>query len=435
MPKRTATPAGTARRSMSAAAGATALGLMLASCGGDGDSGAVEIDFYYPIAVGGPLESVIDGYIEQFEDENPDVEVTPVYSGDYEQTLASVQSATQAGNPPALTVLGANNLVTLDDLELMTPIGEIVDDEEWLGSFEEGFMTDSTLDDGTVASIPFQRSTVVMYWNKELFEEAGLDPEAPPESWDDMVESGEQVMDGAGAQWGVQIPSTTWGVWMLEAMVIQNGTMLWDPDSGTEVSYDDPATITALGNWQDLQEEGLEPSGTVDWGTLPDDFADGGTGIIWTTTGQLTNIRENADFDFGVAPLPAQEQPGSPTGGGNLYVMNGVSDEEQEAAVELTRFLSSPEIQADWTVESGYVAPLEEAWETEPLASYVEDFPEAMVAVEQLDDAKPEFGVYNRQEAFDVMGNSIEEVMGGADVESTLEEAQEQADDLLQEHR
>ncbi|GAB3700573.1 ABC transporter substrate-binding protein [Nocardiopsis oceani] len=420
---------------MSAAAGATALGLMLASCGGDGDSGAVEIDFYYPIAVGGPLESVIDGYIEQFEDENPDVEVTPVYSGDYEQTLASVQSATQAGNPPALTVLGANNLVTLDDLELMTPIGEIVDDEEWLGSFEEGFMTDSTLDDGTVASIPFQRSTVVMYWNKELFEEAGLDPEAPPESWDDMVESGEQVMDGAGAQWGVQIPSTTWGVWMLEAMVIQNGTMLWDPDSGTEVSYDDPATITALGNWQDLQEEGLEPSGTVDWGTLPDDFADGGTGIIWTTTGQLTNIRENADFDFGVAPLPAQEQPGSPTGGGNLYVMNGVSDEEQEAAVELTRFLSSPEIQADWTVESGYVAPLEEAWETEPLASYVEDFPEAMVAVEQLDDAKPEFGVYNRQEAFDVMGNSIEEVMGGADVESTLEEAQEQADDLLQEHR
>ena len=435
MPKRTATPAGTARRSMSAAAGATALGLMLASCGGDGDSGAVEIDFYYPIAVGGPLESVIDGYIEQFEDENTGVEVTPVYSGDYEQTLASVQSATQAGNPPALTVLGANNLVTLDDLELMTPIGEIVDDEEWLGSFEEGFMTDSTLDDGTVASIPFQRSTVVMYWNKELFEEAGLDPEAPPESWDDMVESGEQVMDGAGAQWGVQIPSTTWGVWMLEAMVIQNGTMLWDPDSGTDVSYDDPATVTALENWQDLQEEGLEPSGTVDWGTLPDDFAGGGTGIIWTTTGQLTNIRENADFDFGVAPLPAQEQPGSPTGGGNLYVMNGVSDEEQEAAVELTRFLSSPEIQADWTVESGYVAPLEEAWETEPLASYVEDFPEAMVAVEQLDDAEPEFGVYNRQEAFDVMGNSIEEVMGGADVESTLEEAQEQADDLLQEHR
>ncbi len=173
----------------------------------------------------------------------------------------------------------------------------------------------------------------------------------------------------------------------------------------------------------------------MDWGTLPTEFANGGTGIIWTTTGQLTNIRDNADFDFGVAPLPAQEQPGSPTGGGNLYVMNGISDEEQEAAVELARFLSSPEIQADWTVESGYVAPVEEAWETEPLASYVEDFPEAMVAVEQLDDAEPEFGVYNRKEVFDVMANSIEEIMGGAEVESTLEEAQEQADAILEEYR
>lgn len=90
-------------------AGLTAAGLLLSACGGDGDGAeTTEIDFYYPIAVGGPLESVIDGYIEQFEEENPDVSVTPVYSGDYEQTLASVQSATQAGNPPALTVLGAN---------------------------------------------------------------------------------------------------------------------------------------------------------------------------------------------------------------------------------------------------------------------------------------------------------------------------------------
>lgn len=415
---------------------AVAGGLALTACGGDGgEDGVTEIDFYYPIAVGGPLESVIDGYIEDFNAEHDDVEVTPVYSGDYEQTLASVQSQAQAGNTPALTVLGSNERLTIHEAGVITPIGEIVDDPEWFDSFYEPFMGDSTLPDGTVASIPFQRSTVVQYWNKDLFEEAGLDPEAAPETWEEMVEFGEQAQDQAGADWGVQIPSTTWGVWMLEGMVIQNGSMLWDPETGTDVAFDDEATVSALQNWTDLQNEGVEPQGTVDWGTLPTEFANGGTAIAWTTTGQLSNIRQSADFDFGVSPLPAQEQAGSPTGGGNLYVMEGISEQEQDAAVELARYLSSPEIQSDWGVESGYVAPLDEAWEMEPLTGYVEEFPQAGVARDQLDVAEPEFGTYRRQEVFDVMANAIEDVMGGADVQESLEQAQERADEILEEYR
>lgn len=257
------------RRTAPLVATVAATGLLLSSCGAATEDENVEIEFYFPIAVGGPLEGAIGGYVDQFEDENPDISVTPVYSGDYEQTLASVQSATQAGNPPALTVLNATNLLTLDELDLITPVGEVTDDEEWLSSFEEGFMANSTLPDGTVASIPFQRSTIVMYWNKALFESAGLDPETPPSTWNEMTEYGQQVMEDGDASWGVQIPSTSWGVWMLEAMTIQNGTMLWDPETGTDVRYDDPATVTALENWVGLQEEGLEPSGTVEWGTLP----------------------------------------------------------------------------------------------------------------------------------------------------------------------
>lgn len=246
---------------------------------------------------------------------------------------------------------------------------------------------------------------------------------------------GKQAQDRGGADWGIQIPSTTWGVWMLECMVIQNGELLWDAESGAHVGYDDPATATALQNWADLQADGLEPKGTVEWGTLPTEFSNGNTAIAWTTTGQLTNIKDNADFEFGVAPLPAQDQPGSATGGGNLYVMDGIDDDQQDAAVELARFLSSPEIQSDWGVESGYVAAVEEAWESEPLASYVEEFPQAGAARDQLDVAEPEFGTYRRQEVFDVMANAIEEVMGGAEVEPTLEEAQKQADEILAEYQ
>ena len=406
--------------------------LALSACGGDGvQDGVTEIDFYYPIAVGGPLESVIDGYIEDFNAEHDDIEVTPVYSGDYEQTLASVQSAAQAGNAPALTVLGANELLTIHEAGVITPIGEIVDDQEWFDSFYEPFMGDSTLPDGTVASIPFQRSTIVMYWNQELFEEVGLDPEAAPETWDEMAEAGQQVQDSTEASSGVQVPTSSW---LFEAMVIQNDVLL-DDESGTEVHFDDPGTVTALENWTQLQEDGIHPSGNVDWGTAPTDFANGDTAVLWHTTGSLTQINESADFDFGVAPLPAQEQAGSPTGGGNLYVMEGISEEEQEAAVELARYLSSPEIQTDWGVESGYVAPMDEAWEMEPLAGHVEEFPQAGVARDQLDVAEPEFGTYRRQEVFDVMANAIEDVMGGADVQESLDQAQEQADQILEEYR
>ena len=417
-------------------AGTTAAVLTLSACGADGgEDGVTEIDFYYPIAVGGPLESVMDGYIDQFNSEHDDIEVTPVYSGDYDQTLASVQSAVQAGNAPAATVLLSTDLRTLHDQEIIAPIGEVAEDEEWFSSFDEAFMENSVLDDGTVASIPFQRSTLVMYWNKELFEEAGLDPETPPETWDEMKEMGHQVMDDGGADWGVMVPSSGTAIWQFEAFTIQNGLVL-DNDDGTETNFDDPAAVTALENWVSLQEEGLEPEGIVDWNTVPNDFANGSVGMVWTTTGNLTNIRDNADFEFGVAPLPAQEQPGSPTGGGNLYLTEGLPEEEQQAAVELIRFLSSPEIQADWTVESGYVAPLQEAWETEPLASYVEDFPEAEVAREQLPDAEREFAPYHRQEVGQFASTAVQKALdGGGEPQELLQDAQEQADQVLEEYR
>ncbi|GAA1453529.1 ABC transporter substrate-binding protein [Nesterenkonia lacusekhoensis] len=408
-------------------------GLALSACGGDGgEDGVTEIDFYYPIAVGGPLESVMDGYIEDFNAEHDDIEVTPVYSGDYEQTLASVQSAAQAGNSPAATVLLSTDVRSLEDSELITPIGEVVEDPEWFDSFDEGFMANSTLDDGTVASIPFQRSTIVMYWNKELFEEAGLDPETAPETWEEMAEAGQQVQDSTEASWGVQVPTSSW---LFEAMAIQNEVLL-DDETGTEVRFDDPGTVSALENWTRLQEDGVHPAGNVDWGTAPTDFANGDTAVLWHTTGSLTQIQENADFDFGVAPLPAQQQPGAPTGGGNLYIMEGISEEEQDAAVELTRYLSSPEIQADWTVQSGYVPPQQQAWDEQVLVDHSEELPQVQALQEASEEAYREYAPYRRSEIVATLDSALESALDGSSTpEQALSEAQDSSDDLLEEYR
>lgn len=422
-------------RGFTVMAASAVVGLLLASCSSaDGDD-VVEIDFYYPIQVGGPLQDAIDGYVEQFESENTDIKVTPVYSGNYEQTLASVQSAAQAGKSPAVTVLQPVHTRTLDDMGLIKPIGNIVDDDEWFGSFDEAFMLNSVLDDKTVASIPFQRSTNVMYWNKEMFERAGLDPDSPPETWDEMVDIGHKLMDDGGAKWGIQIRSSADSVWPLQAMAIQNDVLL-DSDDGTETFYDDPGVVKALENWAGLADEGVSPPGVIDFATTPLDFASETVGIIWTTTGQLTNVRNNADFEFGVGPLPAQKRRGAPTGGGNLFLMDGVSEAEEEAAVKLIRFLSSPEIQSDWTVASGYVAPLEEAWELEPLKSYIEDFPQAGVAREQLEYAERELATYHAQEIGQLGSTAVQEAVSGERTpEEALKHAQEQADEILEEYR
>lgn len=414
-----------------AVAALTASTLALAGCSGSGsDDGTVAIDFYYPINVGGPLESTMNEFISEFEEQHPDISVTPVYSGDYNQTVAAVRSAASAGDSPAAAVLMSTEMYSMLDENLITPISEIVEDQEWFDDFHDAFMVNS-MDGDTVVSLPFQRSTVVQFWNKEHFEQAGLDPETPPTTWDELVEMGTAVQENSDTTWAVQIPSDTPnGAWILQAFTIQNGQQLASED-GTEVYLDHPATIEGLQNWGRLSEAGLAQDGTIAWGTLPNEFAQGNASIIWTTTGQLTNIRDQANFDFGVSMLPANHQLGSPTGGGNFYILADAPEDEQAAAAELGRFLTSPEIMARWTIASGYVAPTESAWETDALAEYVEEFPAATVARDQLPHAVGELGTYRRGEIEDLINAMIASVMNGQDPAEAAAEAQEDADEIL----
>ena len=78
--------------------------------------------------------------------------------------------------------------------------------------------------------------------------------------------------------------------------------------------------------------------------------------MMWTTTGNLTNVRTNAKFPFGVAMLPAQKRRGSPTGGGNFYIFKKASPAQQQAAFKFVKLMTQPERAAQWSIETGYVA-------------------------------------------------------------------------------
>ena len=402
------------------------------------DEGPVELTMYYPIAVGGPLTEVIDGLVADFTAENPDVVVDAIYAGNYNDARIKALAALEAEEPAQLSVLFSIDLYDLIEQDAIIPFDEIVataEERAWLDSFYPALMENGRYD-GMTWGIPFQRSTIVMYYNKDMFRAAGLDPETPPATWEELVTAGRALTDPANNEWGLMIPSTGYPYWMFGALSMQNGQVLMSPD-GTETYFDDPAVVEALEFWRDLgQDHGIMPAGTIEWGTLRQQFLEGRTAMMWHSTGNLTAVRENAAFDFGVAMLPASVRRGSPTGGGNFYIFKDTTEAERRAAMRLIRFMTDPERSAEWSIRTGYMGISPDAYETDALSGYVEEFPAARVARDQLEFATAELSTFQTGRVRKLLDDAIQAALTGQmGPGEALEGAQAEADRLLRPYR
>lgn len=401
------------------------------------------ISFFYPVQVGGPLTQVIDGYVARFMAANPDVEVESVYSGNYIDTTTKALTAAKAGAPPTIAVLLATDIYTFLDEDVIVPIDGLVKtdaDRAWLGGFMPAFLKSAQVG-GKLWSIPFQRSTAVLYWNKKAFAESGLDPEKYPTTWDEMVAYGKAVLrkDASGkvTRWGVGIPGNVGSAqWLFGALAAQNGAVLFN-ENGTETYLSDPKVVEALQFWVDLSKvHGVHPPGIQEWGTTPADFLEGRIAMIWTTTGNLVNIRRNASFDFGVAPYPGKVRPASVLGGGNFYIFSKASPAQQEAAFRFTKFMTSDELQADWNIQTGYVAPRDATWETQAMKKFTTELPAAAVARRQIANSVPEFSTYENGRTTKVLNDAIGAALTGTKTpQRALADAQAEIDRILKPYR
>jgi sn-glycerol 3-phosphate transport system substrate-binding protein len=400
------------------------------------------LQFYYPVAVGGPITKIIDGMVADFEKANPEIKVKPIYAGSYQDTIAKVLTAIKGGDVPQLSVILSTDMYTLIDEDAVVPFETLIKsdtDKTWLGGFYPAFMENSRTG-GKTWGVPFQRSTVVMYWNKNAFKEAGLDPEKAPQTWDELVAYGQKLTkrDASGnvTQWGVQIPSSGFPYWLFQALTTENDVRLMN-EAGTETHYDDPKVVEALQFWVDLsQKYKIHRPGIVEWGTTPKDFFEGKTAIMWTTTGNLTNVRANAKFPFGVAMLPAHKRRGSPTGGGNFYVFKKSTPEQQAASLAFIKWMTAPERAAQWGIETGYIAVTPAAWETPAMAAYVKDFPAAAVARDQLKYAVAELSTHDNQRVTKALNDGLQAALTGAKSPAdAMRDAQGEAERILKPYR
>src|SRR5688572_27173957 len=401
-----------------------------------------EISFFYPIAVGGPITKIIDGYAADFEKENRSIKVKPIYSGTYQESITKALTAHKSGTPPVTSVLLSTDMFTLIDEDAIVPIDQFIrtdDDRKWLASFFPAFMLNSQTP-GKTWGVPFQRSTIVLYYNKDLFKEAGLDPEKAPGTWAEMLAFAEKLTkrDAAGntTQWGVSIPSSGFPYWLFQGLTTQAGAILANPE-GNRTFYDKPEVIEALQYWADLsRKHKVHPPGIVEWGTTPKDFFEKKCAMMWTTTGNLTNVRTNAKFPFGVAMLPAGRRRGSPTGGGNFYISKKASAAEQQAAFQFIRWITTPERAAQWSIDTGYVAVRPDAYETDSMKKYVAEFPAAAVARDQLAHAVAELSTHENQRVTKALNDGLQAALTGTKTpEQAMKEAQAEAERILKAYR
>lgn len=197
------------------------------------------------------------------------------------------------------------------------------------------------------------------------------------------------------------------------------------------------SVVETLEFWKSLStEHGIMPEGTVEWGTLRQAFLEGETAMMWHSTGNLTAVKNNATFDFGVAMLPGNARLGSPTGGGNFYLFKDSSEEEKQAALELIKFMTAPEQAAEWSIATGYMGVSPAAYETEALEAYTAEFPPALVARDQLEHAVAEFSTFETARVRDGLNAAIQSALtGDKSAQEALAEAQAAAERQLRAYR
>ena len=402
-------------------------------------SAKVTLRFFYPVGVAGPLVKVINGMVAKFEKENPGVDVEPVYAGNYNQTMQKVQTAVLGGNPPDIAVVEISELYSLLQMNALIPLDNYVEREggkSFLANYFEGFLGNAYGRDRKIYGIPFQRSTPILYWNKDMFraagdklKAAGLDPNRPPETWGELVEYAKILTIREGSQtkqYGLIIPGG-WNDWIFEAFSRQNGSQLLKED-GLTVTFNSAENLEALKLWVKLMQELKVCPVLRPWNITPDDFIGGVTAMMYYSTGGMAKIRKTAKFEWGAAFQPKKKQYGTPVGGGDFHIFKGIPKENQDASWKFAKFMSRPDMAAHWSIESGYVAVNKKSYELTEMTEFLKKFPQMTVARDQLKYAYPKMMAVNYQLIRNAMTTNLDAALEG---KKTPEEALKDAHKLM----
>ena len=402
---------------------------------------ATDIDLFFPVPVQGKLALEMQRLIEQFDQQHPDIHVTAVYTGSYDDTNLKTRAAIQAGHPPGAVIMSANfireyainnDAIPLDDLiakDNQTPA-------QFMAEFWPALKLNAT-EQGHVYGVPFQNSTPLLYYSVDAFKDAGLDPDKPPVTWQDWVDDLRKLAKHDGnttTRWGLMFPGTyDYLGWITSGFAMSNGGEYYNPGYGGEVYYTQPSTVGAVRlidafvhKWH------VMPEGVTDANAVTTAFFQGRTAMMILSTGSLSFVRDNMKTPYRTAFLPRALVNAAPIGGASLIIPRGNTPERQAAAWTLINWLVSPEIAGGWSRFTGYFAPRIAAYDLPDMKDYLAKYPDAKVALDQLDYARGWFATYNTVGVRKALEDGVQAVLSGkATPEAAMAAAQKQADELM----
>lgn len=357
---------------------------------------ATEITWWH--AMGGELGQKLEQIVAKYNASQSEYHVTPVFKGTYPETMTAAIAAFRANQQPDIvqvfevgtgTMMAAKGAV-YPVYQLMKDTGEPFDPKAFLPAVV-GYYTDT---EGNMLSMPFNSSTPILYYNKDAFKKAGLDPETPPKTWEDVEAYSKKIMASGAAKCGF---TTGWISWIqLENFSAWHNVPIGTLENGfggldTKLVVNGPLQVRHWTNLKKWQDEGIfEYGGPVGGDNAPPKFYSGECAMYMNSSASRAAVLNNAKtFQVGFGMLPYySDVKGAPQnsiiGGATLWVLKGHSEAEYKGVANFFTYLSSPEVQADWHQYSGYLPITQAAYELGQKQGYYAKNPGSDVAIKQI---------------------------------------------------
>jgi len=300
----------------------------------------------------------VNRIVNGFNATHPDIKVEPQFSGKYKEVLGKAIAAARGGNPPHIVQIYEVGTQTMLDSGAIVPVYEIAKP----GEIDWGDIIVPIKDyytvDGKLSSMPFNSSTSILYYNKDLFRKAGLDPDKPPTTFAEMEKIGQQIIKSGAAPNAV---SFGWPDWQFEQMCTLHNQFYANKKNGragraTQIFGNREFGVKVVSDWTNWAKQGIFVYGGPEY-SANKAFLAQKVAMLYQSTSSVASITKAAKFQVGTSFLPilkGYSRGSSVIGGATLWVMKGHTKKEYEAIWEFFRYLVRPEVAAQWHKDTGY---------------------------------------------------------------------------------
>ena len=350
-------------------------------------------------AMSGVRGAELDALVQRYNDAQKDVRVIAENKGGYEDVMVGALAAQRAGDGPHLVQVyevGTANMMAAKSAvrtvaQVLAENGERLDTKSFLPAVA-GYFSDNA---GNLLALPFNISTPILFYNKDAFRKAKLDPEKPPKTWYEMPKAmGAMVASGLEC-----VYTTVWPSWVqIENMGNWHNQDFATRDNGlggldAKLTFNTHLMVRHVSMLSSWARAGyFTYSGRRAEGERR--FARGECAMVTASSSSASDLRREAKFDFGVAQLPYYDDiPGAPhhtmIGGAGLWVLAGKKSADYRGVAKFLAWLARPEVQADWHQRTGYVPVTRAAYELTAQKGFYRENPGQEIAIKQLLLTKP----------------------------------------------